>query len=154
MLGYVSYMRADTTNGVGVVAFANGFGGAALLGEGALAIATGNEPEAFDLDPDPEEPLVDDGTCPPEWAPFLGRFRSHNPWLPTFAIAARDNGLVMGTDWVDGSERFPLTPIGAEGFRVGDQEWSPERMRFDTVMDGLAQRAVYSGTPYYRAFTS
>ena len=154
MLGYVSYMRADTSAGVGVVAFANGFGGAALLGEGALAIATGNEPEAFDLDPEPDEPLVDDGTCPPEWAPLLGRFRSHNPWLPTFVIAARDNGLVMGTDWVDGSERFPLTPIDAEGFRVGDQEWSPERMRFDIVMDGRAQRAVYSGTPYYRAFTS
>ncbi len=54
MLGYVSYMRADTNAGVGVVAFANGFGGAGLLGEGALAIATGNEPEAFEFAPEPE----------------------------------------------------------------------------------------------------
>ena len=74
--------------GVGAVAFANGFGGAWMLGEGALALATGREP------PDPAleqaQPLVDDGSSPPEWRPFLGRFRSHNPWLPTFLIAARD----------------------------------------------------------------
>jgi hypothetical protein len=30
--------------------------------------------------------------------------------------------------------------------------WSPERLLFDTEIDGRAQRAVYSGTPYYRAF--
>jgi len=69
-------------------------------------------------------------------------------------IAAREKGLVIGTDWVDGSERFPLTPIESDVFRVGDQRWSPERMRFDTLIDGRAQRAVYSGTSYYRAFTT
>jgi hypothetical protein len=26
-------------------------------------------------------------------------------------------------------------------------------MRFETIIDGRAQPAVYSGTPYYRAFT-
>ena len=61
----------------------------------------------------------------------------------------------MGTDWLNGSERFPLVPIDdVDVFRVGDVEWSPERLRFDTVIDGLAQRASYSGTPYYRAFTA
>jgi len=54
---------------------------------------------------------------------------------------------------MNGSERLPLTPIDAGGFRVGEADWSPERMRFDTIIDGRAQRAVYSGTPYYRAFT-
>lgn len=44
MLGYVSHMRADSAPGLGVVAFANGFGGAWLLGEGVLAIAMGREP--------------------------------------------------------------------------------------------------------------
>jgi hypothetical protein len=93
--------------------------GRGLLGEGALAIAAGTEPEAFDLEPEVERPLVDDGTCTPKWAPFLGRFRLHNPWLPTFVIAAREKGLVIGTDWVDGSERFPLTPMESDVFRVG-----------------------------------
>ena len=60
----------------------------------------------------------------------------------------------MGTDWLDGSERFPLAPVGDGAFRVGEAEWSPERLRFDTVIDGVAQRALLSGTPYYRAFTA
>lgn len=151
MLGYVSYMWADTTAGVGVVAFANGMAGAWWLGEGALALARGKplaEPE-LSL----ERPLVDDGTCPEEWAPYLGRFRSHNPWLPTFSVAASETTLVMGSEWLQGSERIALAPIDAACFRVGDRDWSPERLRFDTVIDGRAQRAVYSGTPYYRAFT-
>ncbi|MEN3284759.1 MAG: hypothetical protein V7607_5899 [Solirubrobacteraceae bacterium] len=150
MLGYVSYMRADTKAGLGAVAFANGFRGARALGEGALAIATGDEP------PDPEPaaappPLADDGTCPPALSAYPGRYRAHNPWLPTFLVAARDGELVMGTDWLDGSERAPLTPIEPDGFRVGEHDWSPERLRFDTIIEGRAQRAVLSGTPYYRA---
>ncbi len=151
MLGYVSHMRADTATGLGVVAFANGIGGAWYLGEGALAIAEGREPPELDATPAPA--LVDDGTCPQRWRPFLGRFRSHNPWLPTFSIAANGGSLIAGTEWMNGSERLPLAPLDAGGFRVGEADWSPERMRFDTIIDGRAQRAVYSGTPYCRAFT-
>ena len=152
MLGYVAHMRADTEAGIGVVAFANGFGGAWALGEAALAIAQGRTP------PDPEfpaEPVMrDDGSCPPAWTPYVGRYRAHNPWLPTFAIAARSGALVLGTDWLDGSQRIPLAAIDEHGFRVGESEWSPERLRFDTFIGDRAQRAIYSGTPYYRAFTA
>jgi hypothetical protein len=35
--------------------------------------------------------------------------------------------------------------------RVGERDWSPERLRFDTIIDGRAQRAVDSGAPYYPA---
>jgi CubicO group peptidase (beta-lactamase class C family) len=125
--------------------------GAFRLGEAALAVAKGGDPH--DRQPESDEPLVDDGSCPPPWSAFPGRFRAHNPWLPTFSIAARDGRLVMGTDWMNGSERFPLVHLGANEFRVGEREWSSERVRFDTVIDGHAQRATYSG-PYYRAFTS
>ena len=96
MLGYVSYMRADTASGLGVVAFANGFGGAWWLGEAVGAVAAGREPPELDLTPD--ESLVDDGSCPPEWEGFTGRFRAHNPWLPTFAVAAGEGGLAIDTD--------------------------------------------------------
>jgi CubicO group peptidase (beta-lactamase class C family) len=152
MLGYVAHMWADPAAGIGAVAFANGFRGARWLAEGALAIASGRQP------PQPALPsvdaLVDDGTCPPEWASFPGRYRSHNPWLPTFAVAASGGELVMGTDWVQGSQRLALAPLRPGVFRVGDTEWSPERLAFDTLIDGRCQRASYSGTPYYRAFTS
>jgi CubicO group peptidase (beta-lactamase class C family) len=151
MLGYVSYMRVDTRAGLGVVALANGIGGARWLGEGVLALVSGRDHADLDLTPDP--PLVDDGSCPREWRGFTGRFRTHNPWLPTFKVAARDGRLVMGTDWTDGSERLELTPLGLADFRVGEPDWTPERLRFDTVVEGYAQRALLSGTPYYRAFT-
>jgi CubicO group peptidase (beta-lactamase class C family) len=151
MLGYVSYMWVDTKAGIGAVAFANGLRGARVLGEGALAIARGEEP----AEPEPERatpaPLVDDGTCPAEWSAYLGRYRAHNPWLPTFAVAAHGGALVMGTDWLAGSQRMTLAELEPGIFRVGGQEWSPERLRFEAIVDGLAQRAVYSGTPYYRA---
>jgi hypothetical protein len=152
MLGYVAYMRADTEAGLGVVAFANGFSGAWWLGEGALAIASGREPP--NLAREPGEPLVDDGSCPELWTACPGRYRSHNPWLPTFLIAAREGALVLGTDWVDGSWRAPLVALDDGAFRVGEEPWLPERIRFDTVIDGRAQRAAYRGTSYYRAFTS
>ena len=149
MLGYVSHMRVDTSLGAGVVALANGLAGARTLGEAALALHTGSEPP----DPGPIEdaPLRDDGTCAPEWRGYLGRYRAHNPWLPTFAIAAGPDGPAMDTDWLDGSNRTPLTALGEGLFRVGAAEWSPERLRFDTIVNDRAQRAVFSGTPYYRA---
>ena len=151
MLGYVAHMRVDTDAGLGVVAFANGLGGAWAIGEGALALASGREPP--ELPPEDAEPLADDGSCPASWRGFLGRYRCHNPWLPTFRVAAVDGTLVMGMDWLNGSERLTLTPLAEDRFRVGEPDWSPERLSFDTVIGGRAQRAVYSGTPYYRAFT-
>jgi len=152
MLGYVAHMRVDTTSGLGVVAFANGLAGAWALGEGALAIATGRAPGP----PVEEVPaaLSDDGSCPAEWAAYLGRYRSHNPWLPTFVVAASNGSLVLGIDWLNGSERLRLTALGDGRFRVGANEWSPERLGFDQIFHGRAQRATYSGMPYYRAFTS
>ena len=152
MLGYVAHMWADMEAGLGVVAFANGIGGARALGEAALEIAQGSTPPRPDFPPDPE--LRDDGSCPTAWMPYAGRYRAHNPWLPTFSIAARAGTLVLGTDWLDGSEQFPLAAIDEHVFRVGDPDWSPERLRFDTIIGERAQRAIYSGTPYYRAFTA
>jgi hypothetical protein len=121
-----------------------------LLAEAALALRTGSEPP----DPGPleDDPDRSDGPCPPEWRGYLGRYRAHNPWLPTFAVAAGRDGLAIDTDWLDGSDRTALIPLGDGMFRVGPTEWSPERLRFDTVVHGRAQRAVLSGTPYYRAF--
>jgi hypothetical protein len=34
--------------------------------------------------------------------------------------------------------------------RTGEPDWSPERLQFDTVVDGRAQRALHNGAP--RAF--
>jgi len=67
-------------------------------------------------------------------------------------VIGRDGGLVFGFDGGD-SPRHPMTPVGDAEFRVGEQAWAPERLRFDTVLDGHAQRAILSGGHYHRTFT-
>ena len=52
----------------------------------------------------------------------------------------------------DGWEE-PMTPLGGGTFRLGAEDWSPERLGFDAVVDGRALRANRSGCEYYRAFT-
>ena len=61
MPGYVSHMWADESSGHGVVAFANGIAGAFALGEAALALVRGDEPDPWS--PELADPLVDDGSA-------------------------------------------------------------------------------------------
>jgi hypothetical protein len=89
MLGYVSYRRVDTALGLGVVAMANGFGGARMLAEAALALRTGAEPP--DPGPIEDDPERDGGPCPPEWLPFLGRYRANNRATARSPAAARSS---------------------------------------------------------------
>jgi CubicO group peptidase (beta-lactamase class C family) len=150
MVGYHAMMWADEVSGLGAVACVNGIGGARQLANGAIAIARGEPPEPFEWPA--AEPLTDDGSAPPEWAPVIGHYRSFNPWLSNFRVAAQDGKLLLGTD-DDSSERHPLTPLDGGELRVGEPSWSPERLRFDSVIDGAAQRAFLSGAAYHRTFT-
>ncbi len=150
MLGYVAQMKADPALGLGVVTVANGLTGASALADGILAVLRGGEPA--DPPAPVSEPVVDDGSCPPEWTAYLGHYRSHNPWFSNFRVTARDGGLVFSAEGFEG-QRDPLAPLGAAEFRVGKHEWIPERLAFDTILDGRAQRAWLSGAAYYRTFT-
>ena len=62
------------------------------------------------------------------------------PGLPRRAARERAHGVQLA--WGDDK---PLTPLGEAEFRVGEEEWSPERLRFDAVVDGQALRANLSG---------
>ena len=153
MLGYVAHMWADTEAGLGVVAFANGIGGARALGEAALEIAQGENAARTRL---PSRPRAARRRQLPAGVDAV-RWVATEPTIPGFRPSRSPRGRErssLGTDWLDGSEQFPLAAIDEDMFRVGDAEWSPERLRFDTVIGGRAQRAIYSGTPYYRAFTA
>lgn len=149
MIGTYSMMRA-VDSGVGIVAMVCGYMGAVALAKAGLALVAGGEPEPFALEL--SEPLEDDGSCPDQWRPFLGHYRSHNAWLTNFRVAAREGRLWWGCDHLS-DERAPMTPLAGGDFRVGEREWSPERLRFDTIIDGVAQRALLSGAPYTRTFT-
>jgi CubicO group peptidase (beta-lactamase class C family) len=150
MIGYQSELEADVATGLGAVAFTNGIGGADELCHGALILATGEVPP--DPTPKPAEPMRDDGSCPPDWRPYLGHYRSHNAWATNIRVVAAAGGMVFGWDCYH-SERHPLTPVGEGEFRVGEHDWSPERLRFDPPLDGRTQRAVMSGAAFYRTFT-
>lgn len=87
---------------------------------------------------------------PQEWEAFTGHYRAHNPWASNFRVYARKGRLILSEP--DGSEEF-LTPLGNGLFRLGEEEYIPERIRFDEVVEGKALRATRSGCPYYRFFT-
>ena len=91
-----------------------------------------------------------DAAFPAEWEPYPGHYRSHDPWLTNFRVILRRGRLVI----VDpaGNEE-PLHPLEDGRFRVGEEEFSPERIGFDQIVDGKALRANRSGCHFYRFFT-
>lgn len=84
---------------------------------------------------------------PPEWLAYPGQYRSHNPWFSNFTVVLRQGELVLITP--QGAEDR-LRPLDEHWFRVGD---TPEQVRFDAIVAGLALRATYSGGDYYRQNT-
>jgi D-alanyl-D-alanine carboxypeptidase len=89
------------------------------------------------------------------WQAYPGHYRSHNPWLSNFRVALRKGKLVLLTaagveqelmQESEGVFRYSRFLNEKKGVR-----W-PERLRFDTLIDGQAQRAVLSGCACYRFF--
>ena len=87
---------------------------------------------------------------PPEWETFSGHYRAHNPWASNFRVYTRKGRLILCEP--DGSEEY-LAPLGDGLFRIGDEAYIPERIRFDDVVESMALRATRSGCSYYRFFT-
>jgi hypothetical protein len=87
---------------------------------------------------------------PAEWRAYPGHYRAHNPWHTNFRVVLRKGMLVLVEPW--GDEQV-LVSLGNGVFRVGEENRSPERIRFDTLLNGRAIRANLSGCDYYRTFT-
>ena len=85
---------------------------------------------------------------PAKWTAYPGHYRTPNPWEPNFRIVLRKGRLVFLT----AEDEEEITPLGGGEFRVGE-DYSAERLRFDTVIDGKALQANLSGIPYFRTFT-
>jgi CubicO group peptidase (beta-lactamase class C family) len=152
MPGFGSTMLGDFDAGLGVAVLLNGpdeHDVTAAVASYALELHRGGPTPTPPGDPEETPPGEEPGAEPrAEWSAFYGRFRSYNPWLPGFRIVQRGNDLVLAYPW--GGPEDPLTPFGEVDFRVGE-EWSPERLRFDAVVDGRALRANLSGADYYRS---
>jgi len=79
--------------------------------------------------------------------PFIGHFRSSNPWLTNFRVLYRNGSLWFVPPTGDEQE---LVSLGESMFRIGPDERSPERLTFDATVNGKAQRADVSGQSYAR----
>jgi len=87
---------------------------------------------------------------PEEWDAYPGHYCSHNPWLTNFRVVLRKGALALIHP--SGDEE-PLVPLGDGIFRVGEEERSPERIRFAPILNGQALCANLSCGEYYRTFT-
>lgn len=81
------------------------------------------------------------------WGAYPGYYRTQHPYWNNFWIVLRKGNLVLVHPFA--GEQL-LVPLETGEFRVGDNPYSPERVSFDTVVDGMALRLRYSGCDYFR----
>ena len=91
---------------------------------------------------------------PEPWRAYAGHYRCHSPWFSNFRVLLRKGELLLVTPR---SAETPfrvhrLVELEPGVFQIGEGP-SPERLRFDSVVDGEALRAVWTGQAFYRFFT-
>ncbi|MEP6719744.1 MAG: serine hydrolase domain-containing protein, partial [bacterium] len=83
---------------------------------------------------------------PAEWDAYDGHYKSDSPWYGSTRLVVRKGKLL-----VEGLQ--PLEQIEPGVFRVAGQSVDVDRVVFDTIIDGRAMRATYSGIEFFRAST-
>ncbi|MGH9805410.1 MAG: serine hydrolase domain-containing protein [Candidatus Acidiferrales bacterium] len=86
---------------------------------------------------------------PAAWRGFAGHYRSANPWSSNVRVLLRQGKLWLAEPSGGEEELVELAP-GL--FQVGAEE-TPERVRFDSLVDGQALRLNLSGLDFYRTLT-
>jgi D-alanyl-D-alanine carboxypeptidase len=79
----------------------------------------------------------------PALAKLAGRYINDSPWVGASIVVERGGRLWIGTE-------TPLTRLGANLWRIGEDSWSPERGSFANYIDGRPQTFVFSGEKYQR----
>jgi len=120
-------------------------GTAGVLGARAAAGDDPGEPDLGGLD-EPAAAVSFDPEPPERWRPMCGTYRSHNPWEMAIVVGTC-GGSPTAIHWGDA---WPLEPLADGTFRMGAQEWSPERLRFDTPLEGRFMRAWHGATAFHR----
>lgn len=87
---------------------------------------------------------------PDAWRAFEGHYRSHNPWFSGQRVFVSKGNLC-----VSHAGRAPQALVAdGDRFRPADDPDGPEWISFDTIVDGVALRAVQAGgDTLYRFFT-
>jgi D-alanyl-D-alanine carboxypeptidase len=76
-------------------------------------------------------------------ASLAGRYIDDNPWFGAAIIVERGGKLWIGTE-------TPMTKIGDNLWRVGQESWSPERGAFTDFINGRPQTFIFSGEKFLR----
>ncbi len=79
---------------------------------------------------------------PQEWNSYTGHYRNESPWIGSTRIVVRKGRL-----WLDGT-----IPLEAEGklFRLRDNPYNTEWIRFGEVVNGRCMRIRISGSDLWR----
>jgi hypothetical protein len=78
----------------------------------------------------------------PEYATYVGRYENHNPEGGVVRVFVLKGQLMIDDE--------PLVQIAPAEFRSGAPAYSPERILFDSLVEGRALRLFVSGMPMYR----
>ncbi|MEO7276710.1 MAG: serine hydrolase domain-containing protein [Sphingomicrobium sp.] len=79
----------------------------------------------------------------PALARLAGRFVNDSPWFGAHQLVERGGRLWIGTE-------VPLTPIGQNLWRVGQEPWSPERASFADFDGDVPATLIWSGEKFVR----
>ena len=74
---------------------------------------------------------------------LTGRYVNDNPWFGTNIVVERAGKLWIGTE-------MPMTKIGNNLWRIGEDSWSPERGSFANFINGRPQTFIFSGEKFRR----
>jgi CubicO group peptidase (beta-lactamase class C family) len=74
---------------------------------------------------------------------LAGRYVNDNPWFGAAVVVERGGKLWLGT-------AMQLTAIADNMWRVGKEDWSPERASFRDFIDGRPQTFIFSGEKFVR----
>ncbi len=140
--GHAASFTVDLDTGLGAVCLCNaydmpGFPPArvvdALLGE-----PPGDPPAR-------QEPL--DDSVPDSWRPYVGTYAAYSPWYPGIVVGTRD-GMPVAVS--SEGEELALVALPDDSFRLGEDERTPERIRFGPLVDGRAAWLETAGWRYGR----
>jgi hypothetical protein len=79
---------------------------------------------------------------PAEYTAYVGRYVNHNPEEGAVSVYVLKGKLMMGGN--------ALVAVGPATYRPAEPDFNPERIFFDTIVDGKALRMFTSGMPMYR----
>ena len=83
---------------------------------------------------------------PKQWATYPGHYRTSTRHHVNFRVVLRKGRLFLVHP---SGQTVPLTPLEDGSFQLGD---TPEWIQFDSIVNGRALRANYSGSDFYRNF--